>query len=341
MPCYRPAAMVDTHLKTDKGKRYLRYFPTYDWDLNKDNPDVFPVPCGRCRGCRLDYSKQWADRCMMELKDHDSAYFVTLTYDDFHVPLSYVGLADTGEALPVQTLRKRDLQLFFKRLRKSFPADHIRYFASGEYGSTSLRPHYHAILFGLHLTDLQLYEERTQGSYFLSPALQRVWSSKEARPGGLVGETCVTPLAPIGQVIVGECTHDSCAYVARYTAKKENQYCREFYDLNNIEPPFVVMSRRPGIGRNYYDSHPDIMNYEYINVSTPEGGIKFHPPPYFERLYAEEDPDGSAARKARRAEQARSSLEIKMSYTSMSYNRQLAVEEDKRENRTKILRRSL
>lgn len=47
------------------------------------------IPCGKCVGCRMEYSRQWANRCMLELEYHDSAYFVTLTYDDYHVRRSY------------------------------------------------------------------------------------------------------------------------------------------------------------------------------------------------------------------------------------------------------------
>ena len=149
----------------------------------KNIVDFIQIPCGQCIGCRLEYSRQWANRCMLELEYHDSAYFVTLTYDDDHVPVSYYGDPDTGLATPSLTLRKRDFQLFMKRLRKAFPDDHIRFFAAGEYGSQTFRPHYHAIIFGLHLDDLTLYKKSPDNkfSYFNSASLQRCWSVIESR----------------------------------------------------------------------------------------------------------------------------------------------------------------
>ena len=101
------------------------------------------VPCGKCPSCLSDRARDWSNRCLMELKTSGSAIFVTLTYDDFHLPID-----DDGP-----TLRVRDVQLFFKRLRKDFPNSRIRYLLSGEYGSKTSRPHYHAIIFGLSLSD--------------------------------------------------------------------------------------------------------------------------------------------------------------------------------------------
>ena len=88
------------------------------------------------------------------------------------------------------SLRKRDFQLFMKRLRKKYSDDRIRFYACGEYGSETFRPHYHAILFGLHLDDLELYKSKDSYKYFTSPGLQRVWSVLE------LGKDGITPLAP-------------------------------------------------------------------------------------------------------------------------------------------------
>lgn len=82
---------------------------------------LIKIPCGKCVGCRLEYSRQWANRCMLELQYHDSAYFCTFTYDDDHVPRTYYPDPETGEAFPAMTLQKRDFQLLMKRIRKHFP----------------------------------------------------------------------------------------------------------------------------------------------------------------------------------------------------------------------------
>lgn len=90
------------------------------------------LPCGGCLGCRKARAREWAFRCMLELGEHSSSRWCTLTYDDDHLP---------------PTLRKRDLSGFVKRVRAR--GERVRFFGCGEYGERTHRPHYHAILFGL------------------------------------------------------------------------------------------------------------------------------------------------------------------------------------------------
>ncbi|QRV61822.1 replication initiator protein [Microvirus sp.] len=92
--------------------------------------------CGRCHACRINYTSAWTLRCLYELSMWDSASFVTLTYNDAHLPKDY-GLDGKAPAL------------FFKRLRKNLPKRKIKYYLCGEYGDTYGRPHYHAIIYGL------------------------------------------------------------------------------------------------------------------------------------------------------------------------------------------------
>ena len=153
------------------------------------------VPCGQCLGCRLDYSRMWAVRCYHESQLHDKNMFITLTYDDEHVPWSAV----TGE----QTLVKKDLQLFWKRLRKHFDklGIKIRYYGAGEYGDYTNRPHYHAIVFGCDMDDKQLYKLSELGfPYYVSDTLDKIWEK--------------------GQCLVADVSVDTCAYVARYVVKE-------------------------------------------------------------------------------------------------------------------------
>lgn len=149
------------------------------------------IPCGKCIACRLAYSRQWADRCMLEASFHDSNYFVTLTYDNEHLPLVETIDNDTGEIIHNATLVKRDLQLFFKRLRKALPDCKIRYYACGEYGSQTLRPHYHAIIFGLTLDDLVLYKMSPDGyNYYNSQTLDNIWKNGYAVITNVTWDTC-------------------------------------------------------------------------------------------------------------------------------------------------------
>ena len=127
--------------------------PVYLRDKDMD------VPCGKCLGCLISYRRMWSARMLHEAEYWDDAIFVTLTYSDEFVPKAYL----TGRL----TLKKEDLQKFFKRLRRrldfesfgpSVRVRKIRYYACGEYGDKNEyrkgkigteRPHYHMIIFGM------------------------------------------------------------------------------------------------------------------------------------------------------------------------------------------------
>lgn len=231
MACYNPNRI---HVSIDHGTGMLIHefrgpakydnplsYGTID-NLSSDGSYDMIVPCGKCLGCQIDYSREWANRMCIELDDNPKAIFVTLTYNDVHLPLTNSG---------TKTLRKRDLQLFWKRLRKAYPDVRIRYYVAGEYGSKTFRPHYHAIIYGLSLddfTDLQCvgWNELKQ-PYYSSPKFAAIWGN--------------------GFVQMSEVTYRTCAYVARYVLKKHYGA-----DMDDLEPDqeceFNLSSRRPGIG---------------------------------------------------------------------------------------------
>lgn len=338
MACYHPLHALAGPVDVVTGKKKIQILNAFDPAYNR--PDHIELPCGRCVGCKLDRSREWANRCMLELKYHDSAYFVTLTYNDEHAPVSYYVDDSTGEAFTSLTLRKRDFQLFIKRLRKAFPEDKIRYFASGEYGEHTMRPHYHAILFGLHLDDLVPYQRSERGDwYYKSQSLQRVWSRRVV-PNR---EDCVTPLAyePFGDIIVAQVTWETCAYTARYCLKKLNGADAEVYQKFSLEPPFNLMSRRPGIGGQYYEDHPDYSDYQYISVSSETGGRKFTAPRYFDRLLERDNPEKLAGLKVVREEIAKNSQRIKVSHTTLRAEDYLEVEEKIKRSSIKALVRKV
>lgn len=113
-----------------------------------------PVPCGKCPPCLKRRASAWSFRLMQEDKICNSSQFITLTYDTDHVPLTEKGYMD---------LCKRDLQLYFKRLRKlqsnslrdGVYSKPIKYYAVGEYGGRTFRPHYHIILFNCSIELIQ------------------------------------------------------------------------------------------------------------------------------------------------------------------------------------------
>ena len=146
----------------------------------------FPVPCGKCYGCRLEYSRQWAVRMVLESQLHMFNYFLTLSYDPAHLPA-------------MGTVVKKDLQDFHKRLRihykRNFNHENIRYYCCGEYGEKKGRPHYHGIYFNLPIHDLELYKESAGNKYYRSKTIEKIWGN--------------------GMIIIANVTFESCGYVDR------------------------------------------------------------------------------------------------------------------------------
>ena len=110
LSCYHPLMGIPKGVDPKSGKmQYLiKPFPK-NWTGDEHMDGIVTIPCGKCTGCRLDYSRQWANRCMLELLYHKESWFLTLTYDDDHVPKTAYAINDDGEAAPALTLKPRDL----------------------------------------------------------------------------------------------------------------------------------------------------------------------------------------------------------------------------------------
>lgn len=291
----------------------------------KDRKDDFiEIPCNRCIDCRLKRSREWANRCMMELAFYEPSecWFVTLTYDDAHI-MTYGNDIDVFD----HTLMKKDLQDFWKRLRIHAVRNEscnrkIRYFACGEYGDKTFRPHYHAIIYGIPWIDINSWEMSKSGNkLFRSPILEKIWSN---------GIVCVSPV-----------TWNTCAYTARYTMKKSNGRDNDFYLDIGLEPEFLTMSRRPGIARDYYELHKDhIYEFDEIILKGDKDALKIKPPHYFDSLYEADDPAAYANIKERRESCVANNNFWKMSQTDLEYLDQLQVEENELISRLKGLYRN-
>lgn len=231
------------------------------------------VPCNRCIGCRLERSRQWAVRIMNEAKMHKSNLFLTMTYRDEEIK---TGISQTTGNVRA-TLCKRDLQLFWKRLRKVKGAG-IRYFGCGEYGDKYGRPHYHACVFGLDFEDKKLRTIKNGNSLYRSSVLNDIWSH--------------------GHVDIGALSFESAAYVARYTMKKHLGKDRVYYEDEGITPEFATMSLRPGIGAPWLRKYRSDV-YPSDEVITRKG-IRSRPPRYYDTLLERENPELLAALKAKR-----------------------------------------
>lgn len=217
------------------------------------------IPCGKCLDCRLKKSYQWADRIMLESEQYTFNCFITLTYDDIHMPLLNVDDRMVG------TLVKRDLQLFMKRLRKDLYPRKIRFFACGEYGSKTNRPHYHIIIFNYFPEDAMKWSENDDYVLYRSKRIERLWNK--------------------GQSVVGSLVPTSARYVASYMLKKQYETTKEY----KVQAPFITMSKRPGLGMNYYLSHKDdILNGSmiYPPLSKPCQSLTA-----FDRKIEQEDPN--------------------------------------------------
>lgn len=240
MVCYHPLSCIYPSTPNDDGKRPLLFRPTSEMRLYNDSPIIrdmvdysiirgfkIKVPCGRCIGCRLDYSRQWALRSMHEAKLFNRGCFVTLTFDNEHLPSD-------------GSVHKSYIQSWLKRFRYRF-GDDIRYLLCGEYGSKRGRPHYHILFFNFDFPDKYPWTVRKGNIYYRSPLLESVWRDAYCDTGN-------------GFSVIGDLTAESCAYVSRYITKKVfGADSKKFY--NGLEPEFQLMSRMPGLGRNYLEKY--------------------------------------------------------------------------------------
>lgn len=213
------------------GKRSIVFDPSEGF---RDLPVT--VPCGQCIGCRLEYSRQWAVRCVHEASMHESSAFITLTYNDSYLPSD-------------RSVSVRELQLFFKRFRKAISPSRIRFFACGEYGELRQRPHYHACIFGYDFPDKVVCGKSNGGFPLYRSALL---------------ESCWT----FGFSTIGQVTFESCAYVSRYMLKKQKgKDAPEMYEIVDPETgelyfqakEFCTMSRGgrsgKGIGASWFEMY--------------------------------------------------------------------------------------
>jgi len=174
-------------------------------------PDGLSVPCGRCLLCKIRRRQEWVIRLTHESELHTDKCFITLTYDDDHIP-------EGG------SLVKKEFQDFIKRIRWKLDyheKKELRYFACGEYGPRIMRPHYHALLFGVgcnHEHAALIRKEWDKGFVKVMPIL----------PGGI-------------------------EYVARYIDKKWLN--DKEADLSSVERSFQVMSQNIGLG---YVERPEV-----------------------------------------------------------------------------------
>lgn len=238
MPCFSP---IQAYRGPDGGV----YFPGSKRPSADRNAELL-IPCGRCLGCMVQRSQDWTVRCVHEASCWNANSFVTLTYDDEHLPFR-------GD------LVHRDWQLFHKRLlsharrvarKAGVPFLGIPFYMCGQYVPDTGRPHFHGLLFGFQFADLVRWKRNASGQWiYRSALLERLW--------------------PNGFSTVGEVSADSAAYVARYCHVRTGPDFRKVYEridsetgeIYRVRDEYARMSTRPAVAKawfvaNYSDVFP-------------------------------------------------------------------------------------
>lgn len=262
----------------------------------------WPLQCGKCTGCRTENARQWALRIKHEASLHQNNSFITLTYNEEHLP-------ENG------TLVLKHFQDFMKRLRKKLSPKIIRFYHCGEYGTRGTkRPHYHAIIFNHQFKNLIPIVGKHEKLH-TSSELYNLWF----KPIDVEkGEPIPDPTS-IGHHSIGEVTFESASYVANYVQKKitgrlaesinPKTGLRHYERLNldgeiqSVKPEYSTMSRRPGIAGDWLTQHhSDIYPSDFVTHK----GYKQSLPKYYDRLFTSWYPQIMATIKQARQEKAQS-----------------------------------
>lgn len=261
MPCYFPLHAYKGKGK-DPQKTLIAFKRSDSWKGER-----IELPCGQCIGCRLERARMWAVRCVHEASMYEDNCFITLTYDDAHLPKD-------------GSLCLLDWQLFIKRLRKKYGSG-IRYFHCGEYGDKFKRPHYHALLFNHDFKDKEYFSKKNGNWTYTSGELSSLWDK--------------------GFSVVAGLSFESAGYVARYSLKKiAGEKAADHY--GDMAPEYATMSRRPGIGKKWFDRFSsDVYPLDRVVIN----GCHTRPPRYYDNLFRKMDPSTFALLKIKREDNER------------------------------------
>lgn len=215
--CTRP----QTAFKNPNGGR-----PIFGYQGVKQGLNEIKLPCGKCPECQKEYYTSWATRGSRELARWTSSVFITLTYDNKHLP-------------PDNSLKKKHVQNFIKRVKKYFKSSKenpIRQSYCGEYGEDKKRPHYHVILYNCDFVDKCMHYKTEGGNQvYTSAILSKLWK--------------------FGMSEFGYAKPESIAYLYKYILKKKTRKEKQqplVLEIDGItwevEHEFIESSRNPGIG---------------------------------------------------------------------------------------------
>lgn len=314
----------------EKTDRILYHFKKYIDDLQL-------IPCGQCMECRIKKSKDLAQRALAESLCHEENYFLTLTYDDEHLPIRNCVSRLTGDVGVYSYLEREHLDKFVKDLRRwiDYHCDGSTFmcFPCGEYGSETGRAHFHAILFGIPLAkygNIEVVKDvhfngRTY-SYLTSPVIEKIWGK--------------------GFITLAEVNYETCAYVSRYVTKKmigrsEDEYQYLCSELGVPPQPreFHGAPKRPGMGLRFYQEHKDEI-YKLDEIILP-GGKKLQPCEYYDKKYDLDNPEHlKAIKDARKQRAALSNMNKYFGCTGEQVEASEKVHKEVSERRFKRLKRN-
>lgn len=302
MQCTSPLIRAETNetYRNQKGgiSHKAVFIPRQEFDQMKENEKAMlkirglyrkiePIGCGQCLACKLNYSRDRATLIMLEARNYPetSKWFVTVTYDDEHLPCHTYRDEMTGKKYTGFSLNIKDMQKFFKKIRKNNPEIKIKYVMAGEYGSKTMRPHYHIILLGmpLDISRLKLWNRNEWN--------QPIWKCSE-----------LEEYWNKGNIMVGALSWETAAYTCRYTLKKaDNSRPKEWYYLQGLIPEFISWSN--GFGDNYFLKNTrEIIETDSVPIKNKKTGTMVKPPLKFYRTLGEYYPEVKELIKQKRIE---------------------------------------
>lgn len=238
------------------------------------NKQGIPCPCGKCDVCKKRRASAWGFRLLKEAERSSSAFFITLTYDPEHCPKDENGRLTLDKRLRRKYMDRHGKEItehtyhiseWIKKLRKIMP-EKLKYYAVGEYGSTTERPHYHVLLFN---ADLEL---------LIGKHYYQMYKYKQLLLDGTHNIKIKT--WQYGNISIGKLEHASVNYCLKYMSKDKKI---PKYKGDKRVPEFALMSK--GMGDNYLTPENIKLHQENIEhmYCVFENGTKTSLPRYYKQ----------------------------------------------------------
>lgn len=285
--------------------------------LNQNWKTMTLIQCGKCIGCKLNKSREWATRITLETKENPkNNWFLTLTYNNEHLPLNKKG---------EPTLKNEELTNFIKNIRqhwnRKYNETNIKYISASEYGTKYKRPHYHIILMNINIRDIKEIgtPSKLGHKHYWSFTIDKIWNK--------------------GLIDIGKVTFESAGYVTRYTLKKQKPNKQ---DLTNIVEKVLTKKEKwekikqleqkflskewekirmsNGIGKKNFDKNKTLWyNNDHITIPTAKGVKNVKIPKYFDKLMEKENPELMNIIKQKRTTNAKNKTEKELIIKKISY----------------------